>query len=268
MRVTDIVYQGGGFTASFDDGSVATGIYKLNRSTGKMDLIGLTTAQRDAVDAFELDDNVESDGRFTENTLKALQARVVLLEQQARPGFPLKLKEKTISFSAESSQDVTIIMPTRIYHIANARIGIETPGSAFASNLEVTNYSSSDFHSSSAVARFLLTVARTQLSSDAGAGSSTIQVDDTDDFSVDDLLLLTDGSNSEYVRADAVGVSDIDIEDNLTQGFLENDSVCRIAEFGDLLWSDNDAPESYGMFLRFTFDSPQTIDLTLKIYYV
>lgn len=182
------------------------------------------------------------------------------------PPVALVAYERTVVFDNEAEKLVLVEVPRNFLHVTAGRIGIDAPGSAFAATLEFTAYRAQAAHGADVLARYVFKMSRTTLTAAALAGDQVLQIADTDDLSQDDLVLLTDGTAREFARLGAVTVTNASTENPLDNGFGSGSAVCRIGEFGDVLWLDEVEDAPYNAIVGLKFASPQTVELVLRFY--
>lgn len=171
------------------------------------------------------------------------------------------------TFVVSGSQDLTagtpvnldIISATKIKRIRRAKFWISANGADVGANV-VTRVQLKFFNTDGFLHAQLDTEGAEGLIEDFGEfqftsqdiavnsnnGDGTIDIDDTVNFGIDDLIRIHDGTNFEYQRVTAVTDADtLDLYDTIlkagTPAWALNDDVTRVLEIRDIGYTDQDA---------------------------
>lgn len=254
MKVTDIVYMGGGLIAAFDDGSVANAQYYVNRSTGKLELLGITPAQAAALDEFKQNNIGDThDPRFSRDV-------------GSGPTGVIETTSITLSFSNEQYKNFIIntqfVNPTLIM----GRMYINAdPGAEFIQPARLMFYNHPSCMDDQAICVIGSYLVCTDVIVDALSGDTLIVVADTSEFMNDDLIYIHHIKN-EFRRILSIADNTLYLMNVLINDYDASSSVSNVPEFsGMTLYDSTNNKKIYGKLM---FDTNQTvsvkIDLALK----
>jgi len=167
-----------------------------------------------------------------------------------------------IDFSASNEEDVTISIDDNIREVIRGRLYIDTdPGAAFSAWATYTFYNKSAMHGEDAFYRTEAKLVYTELEVATTGIDANITPDDQTDFSPNDLALILDTGNDEFIRLATIANVMV-AEDNIGVHSID-DGLARVSEFSGFQLFNNESGTD--VYLRVSFAAVQTVSLHMEL---
>jgi len=167
-----------------------------------------------------------------------------------------------IDFSASSSEDVEIALGFSLREVIRGRLYIDAdPGAAFSAWATYTFYNKAAMRGEDAFYRTEAKLVYTELEAATTGIDVNITPDDHTDFSPNDMALILDTGNDEFIRLKTIANTMI-AEDIITLHDID-DGISRISEFSGFSLFNNENEKS--VYLRIGFAVAQTVSLKMEL---
>jgi len=167
-----------------------------------------------------------------------------------------------IDFVASNLEDVIIPIDTNTREVIRGRIYIdEDPGVAFSAWATYSFYNKAAMHGADAFYRTDAKLVYTELEVATTGTDANITPDDQTDFNPNDLALILDPGNDEFIRLDTIANTMI-AEDNIGAHAIDSGLV-RVSEFSGFQLFNNEAGSD--VYLNVSFTAAQTVSLFMEL---
>jgi len=179
----------------------------------------------------------------------------------------LKTANQSINFSSQSSRQITI--PSQGINKRILRIFwyiSSDPGSNFFQQPQLSFFVNPNFKDNNIIWKASVDLIYTEVNASVSSGSTNVPLDDPSDFEIDDLIHFQ--NTKEFRRIETVSVSSVDLISPTENNYVLGDGVARVAEAGGFDLYDTSNSNQDNIYIKAEFDSAQTVNTQIKIYYV
>ena len=170
--------------------------------------------------------------------------------------------EVDIDFVASASEDVVIPIDVDTREVIRGRLYIdEDPGAGFAAWAKYTFYNKAAMHGADAFYRTEAKLVYTEIEAATTGVDANIIPDDQTDFSPNDLALILDPGDDEFIRLATIANTMI-AEDNIGAHSID-DGLVRVSEFSGFQLFN--AENGSNVYLRVSFAAVQTVSLFMEL---
>lgn len=167
-----------------------------------------------------------------------------------------------IDFVASASEDVVIPVSVDTREVIRGRLYIDAdPGAAFAAWATYTFYNKVAKHGADAFYRTEAKLVYTELEVATTGLDANITPDDQTDFSPNDLALILDPGDDEFIRLKTI--ANTMVAEDVIGAHAINDGISRVSEFSGFQLFNNEGGNS--IYLRVAFAAAQTVSLFMEL---
>lgn len=174
----------------------------------------------------------------------------------------LEIITETITFTASASESITIAADLHMREVVRGRLYINAdPGAAFSAWATYSLYSKAAMHGADAFYRTATKLVYTELEVATTGTDANITPDDQTDFNPNDLALIIDAGNDEFIRLTTIANTMV-AEDNIGVHAID-DGISRVSEFSGFSLFNNE--NGNNIYLKINFAVAQTVSLGLEL---